>query len=266
MTSLRRVAATVVPDAGKRAIDEVRARHVVRRALRLNDEYESRFGLDVRRGPFEGLRYTHVRDPAPGDLVAKLVGTYERQIYPWLRDEWISADLDLVIDVGCAEGFYAVGLAHAMPRTEVHAYDTYQPARRQCARLAQHNGVEDRVVVGETCTPATLAAVGHANVALLCDCEGYEKALLDPVLAPNLRYWSMIVEQHDNVDPSISSTLKQRFHDTHEIAVIDYVPADPSTIPELSWMSDRQVNLVINERPQGMSWALFRPREPASNL
>jgi precorrin-6B methylase 2 len=260
----RAVASAVVPDAGKRAIDRVRAHYLLRRVLPLNDDYVRRFGLEVRRGPFEGMRYPDVRDPVPGHLIAKLVGSYERQIYSWLLDEWITGDVELVIDVGCAEGFYAVGLARALPRAQVHAYDTYEPARNECARLAQLNGVQDRVVIGETCTPSTLARVSHANVALLCDCEGYEKTLLDPSLAPNLRDWSIIVEQHDHIDSSIATTIEQRFRHTHEIEVIGYEPADASSIPELSWMSERQAGLVVNERPPSMTWALLRPREAAS--
>lgn len=251
----------VVPDAGKNAIDRVRGHLLVRQILPLNERYEELHGLQVRYGPFAGMRYTRIEDPAAGNLIAKLVGTYEQQIYPWLLDEWIGQDFDAVLDVGCAEGFYAVGLARAMPKATVYAFDTYEPARRECARLAAHNGVDQRVVVGELCTPETLAGLAQEKVALLSDCEGYEKVLLDPAIAPSLRRCSLIVEQHDNVDPTISATLRERFRDTHEVEVIDFAPADDAaSLPELSWMSEREIRLVLDERPAGITWALFRPR------
>lgn len=263
---LRKLASAAVPDAGKAVIDRVFARRLIARILPLNDEFVDRYGLKVLRGPFAGMDMTYVRGPLSGHLIAKLTGSYERQIQPWLVDDWISGDseFDLVIDVGCAEGFYAVGLARAMPGVEVRAYDTYEPARRECAQLAERNGVQDRVVIGEWCTPATLAAIKEKRVALLSDCEGYEKVLLDPQQAPNLRHWSILVEMHDNVDPTISSTIQRRFEDTHDIEIIAYTPATDATgLPELSWMTDRQVRLVLDERPPlGMiSWALLRPRE-----
>ncbi len=257
---LRRIASAVVPDAGKSAIDRARERRLMQRILPLNDEYVKRFGLHVRRGPFTGMEL--FTGPQLGHLIPKLVGNYERQIYPWLSEEWIAGDFELVIDVGCAEGFYAVGLARAMPNTVVHAYDTYEPVRRECERLAQLNGVEDRVVMGATCTPATLAAVEQTKVALLSDCEGYEKILLDPEQAPNLRTWSIIVELHELVDPEITRTIARRFQESHEMEVIEYVPSsDAAGLPELAWMTPQQVQLVVDERPPfGMSWALLRPR------
>jgi hypothetical protein len=257
---IRRVASAVVPDAGKRAIDRARAHRFLRRIGPINDEYVRRYGLDVRRGPFAGMHYMPGQEHISGHLIAKLVGSYERQIYPWLA-EWIAGDFDLAIDVGCAEGYYAVGLARAMPSVIVRAYDTYEPARRDCAELAAINGVRDRVVIGKECTPATLAEVSEARVALLSDCEGYEKILLDPDSAPNLCKWSIIVEQHNLIDHTIGATIEQRFHETHDIEVVDYVPPASDGLPELEWMTEEQVRLVLNERPLPMSWALLRPRD-----
>jgi hypothetical protein len=258
---LRRVASAVVPDAGKRAIDRARAHRFLRRIGPINDEYVRRHGLHVRRGPFAGMRYMPGQEHISGHLIAKLVGSYEHQIYPWLA-EWIDADLQLVVDVGCAEGFYAVGLARAIPGVMVRAYDIYEPARRDCAALARINDVQDRVEIGEECTPVALAELPAGRVALLSDCEGYEKVLLDPELAPNLRNWSIIVEQHDNVDPTIGATIERRFRDTHEIEVVESAPPDRDGLPELEWMTDEQVRLVLDERPLPMRWALLRPRDP----
>jgi precorrin-6B methylase 2 len=258
-----RVASAVVPDAGKRAIDRVRTRMYRRRIAPLREEYVRRYGLEVLRGPFAGLRYPPdlpAHDHISHHLVAKLVGNYEKQIYPWI-EECTASDLDLVIDVGSAEGFYAVGLARAMPDVRVRACDTYAQAREDCAELARANGVQDRVTIGGECTPSTLAEVSDARVALLSDCEGYEKILLDPALAPNLRNWSIIVEQHVLQDPTIPATIERRFHDTHEIEVVDYVPPDGKGLVELGWLTDEQIRFVLSERPYPMSWAMLRPRD-----
>jgi hypothetical protein len=257
-----RVASAIVPDAGKHAIDSVRARVSRRRMAPLREEYLRRHGPKVLRGPFAGLRYPPelpAHDHVAHHVLAKLVGSYESQIYPWF-EEWIAGDFELVIDVGCAEGFYAVGFARAMPAVQVRAYDILAQAREDCAALARANGVQQRITIGGECTPATLAAVADARVALLSDCEGYEKILLDPQLAPNVRNWSIIVEQHILSDPTIADTIKRRFSDTHEIEVIDYVPPDGADLAELDWLSDEQRRFVLSERPFPMSWAMLRPR------
>lgn len=257
--TMRRIASAVVPDAGKRAIDKARAHRFLRRIAPVNEEYVRRYGLDVRRGPFAGLHYMSGQEHISGHLIPKLVGSYERQLQAWFQ-EWSTDAFDLVIDVGCAEGYYAVGLARAMPNVHVRAYDTYGPAREDCAELARANGVQARVLIGGTCTPSTLAEFPERRVALLSDCEGYEKTLLDPSIAPNLRGWSIIVEQHDLIDPTISATIRQRFGDTHDIEVVDYVPPQREDFTELDWLSDDMARLVLDERPLPMSWAMLRPR------
>ncbi len=257
---LRRAASRIVPDSGKRTIDRVRARRYLQRMRPLNEQFVGRYGLEVRHGPFAGMQYLPGQERISGHLIAKLLGRYESQLYPWLEHEWIGGDFDLFVDVGCAEGYYAVGLARAMPGVTVRAYDTDRSAREQCAELAHINGLGERVLVGEECTPETLAALPAARVALLSDCEGYERTLLDPALAPNLRGWSIIVEQHDNVDPSISTTIRERFSATHEIATVGSPAADGTDVPELGFMAPAERSFVLEERPLPMTWALLRPR------
>ena len=43
------------------------------------------------------------------------------------------------------------------------------------------------------------------------DCEGGEVDLLQPDLAPNLRYSDVLVELHDFLNPTISETILSRF-------------------------------------------------------
>jgi hypothetical protein len=261
----RRAASAILPDGTKRAIDRVRERRYLRRMRPLNEEFVARYGLEVRHGPFTGMQYLPGQEPISGQLIAKLVGSYEAQLYPWIANEWIGGEFDLMIDVGCAEGYYAVGLAYAMPAATVRAYDTYAPARARCEQLAAINGVAERVLVGGECTPRTLQGHPAERVALLCDCEGYESTLLDPRIAPVLRGWSIIVEQHDNIDPSISATIRERFADSHEISILspdEGEQDDGADIPELAWMSPDQREFVLAERPHGISWALLSPRHP----
>lgn len=266
-STARRAASAILPDSSKRAIDRVRESRYRRRMRPLNEEFVARYGLEVRHGPFTGMQYLPGQERISGQLIAKLVGSYESQLYPWIASEWIDGDFDLVIDVGCAEGYYAVGLAYTMPAVTVRAYDTYAPARAQCEQLASINGVAERVLIGGECTPQTLAGLPSERVALLCDCEGYELTLLDPDLAPVLRGWSIIVEQHDNIDPSVSATIRERFEDSHEISIVSPDEDDERTqeqggptIPELAWMSPSQREFVLAERPHGITWALLRPR------
>jgi hypothetical protein len=223
-----------------------------------NAEYVLRFGLEVRRGPFTGMLYLEGLERTSPDLITKVAGTYESELHAAFS-QWVERDIPLVVNVGCAEGYYAVGLARAMPQAKVLAYDILESARSQCARMAAVNGVAERVELHEACTPATLAGLPDAGVALLCDCEGYEKQLLDPELAPTLRKWQIIVELHDFIDPTITETIVARFAATHEVELIPSLPPDYQRLEELNFMTPRQRQHALTERPVPMSWAHLRP-------
>src|SRR5205807_1286288 len=121
-------------------IDRVRTRRFLAKVAGPTAEYVQRNGLEVCRGPLRGMRYIKGLEGSSGDLVAKLAGTYERELHSVVAD-WIAAKHPQIIDVGCAEGYYAVGFAYAMNDTTVHAFDIDPVARERCASLSRLNGV-----------------------------------------------------------------------------------------------------------------------------
>ena len=64
----------------------------------------------------------------------------------------------VVVNIGCAEGYYAVGMAGRMPDTRVDAFDIDPAAQRACGELAARRGVADRVRVGARFTADDFAA------------------------------------------------------------------------------------------------------------
>ncbi len=257
-------AADLVPNSLLRVADGVRTRRFLAITSPATVEYVRRCGLRVRHGPFAGLEYLPGLERTSGDLVAKLLGTYEREL-SGVVEEWISTGMDHVIDIGSAEGYYAVGFATAIPHATVHAFDIDPSARERCAALARLNSVEDRVRIAGACDPASFAELPERGVALLSDCEGAELALLDPELAPRLCGWSMLVELHDFIDPAITETICARFASSHEIAIIEGEDHAQDNPTELSFATARQRKALLGEhRPGQMRWAHLRPRPPAA--
>src|SRR5207302_355482 len=78
----------------------------------LANTYIAKHGARILGGPFAGMEY--VSAATEGALVPRLLGTYESELHPHLQ-AFAEAGLDCVVDVGCAEGYYAVGLARMMP-------------------------------------------------------------------------------------------------------------------------------------------------------
>jgi hypothetical protein len=215
-------------------------------------------GRRVKDGPLAELEYPPGQEHSSQYLVSKLVGTYERELHGVLG-RWIADGVDLLVNVGCAEGFYAVGLARAIPRASVIAFDSNPDERARCLAMATLNGVADRVEVRGLCTPEELAKLPRANTALLCDCEGAEKLVLDPARVPSMAGWRILVELHDFIDPTISATVLPRFAASHEIEFIDSRNPQLDIPSELAFMTEREQRKTLAERPVAMRWACLRP-------
>jgi hypothetical protein len=251
---VKALVAPIVPAPLKRALGRARERRYLRALAPIVQEYVERNGLVVNGGPFKGMTY-----PPELAQVPKLTGAYELELHPAL-EEWIAARPAIVVDVGCSEGYYAVGLGRALEDAHIYAYDIDTQAREQCAKLASLNNVTN-VEIGGFCTIDTLAALPAENVALFMDCEGCETELLRPEAIAPMRGWRIVVELHDFLRPGLGEEILARFAATHEIQLIGEQPRADVDVEPLRFLSPRRRAVALNEfRPARMRWAHLRPR------
>ncbi len=200
-----------------------------RRLRRVITLLEKECGLIVQTGPFVGM--TYVSEAICSSLVPKLLGSYEAELHALLT-QIVTRDYQTVIDVGCAEGYYAVGLALRLPRARVYAFDINARARELCAKLA--------------------------------DCEGCELQLLDPALAPELKKSDLLVELHDTIDPRITPTILSRFTLSHEITLVDSGERDPTAFPILRNFDHLTQRTAVAEfRDAPMQWGYLQAKSAA---
>lgn len=173
----------------------------------------------VKHGPFKGMRYPDTKSTG-SVLFPKLLGCYEREIQP-IIERICERSYTEVIDIGCAEGYYAVGLAMRIPTATIYAFDTNDEAIRMCRNMAQLNNVDKRVLVGSFCDSKTLKTIPFTNKGLIfCDIEGDEKKLFTDEIVDILSKHDLLIEIHDGQDPSISSHVRQLFEKTHKLEAI----------------------------------------------
>lgn len=192
----------------------------------------ARSGTQVLSGPFKGMDYS-VR-ASEGSRAARMIGVYEASLAPVI-EEIVATGYGLVIDVGSAEGYYAVGLARRMPQTIVWARDANPKAQALCQALAQANGVAERVQIGGLMQHADFAVCAQQNTLVLCDIEGAEAELLDPARAQGLLAADILVETHDTFAPGLSATIAERFRATHHVRLIGR-HLDDAGLP--AWMEE----------------------------
>ncbi len=172
----------------------------------------------IPAGPFKGMLYAV--EASEGGRTPRLLGAYEAGLHD-IMETVIARGYPQILDIGCAEGYYAVGLARRMPGATVHARDSDPRARALCAELAAANGVSDRLRIGPEVTHADLGLCATAPTFLLCDIEGAEAALLDPTLAPALADADLLVEVHEGMRPGLLATLTKRFAPSHRVTRIN---------------------------------------------
>jgi hypothetical protein len=198
------------------------------RTLLIQNAVVMAHGTAVLDGPFKGMKLP--ANAAEGCFVPKLLGSYESPLHPVI-ERIVASSYDRIVDIGCAEGYYAVGLALRMPTTRIFAFDVNENAQATCRDLAILNGVSDRIAVGALFSGADFA--GYGGSCVICDIEGAERALLDPATYPGLREVDVLVEAHDCFSPGLSGLLRDRFAPTHEIESFD---SRPSAVPQLAIM------------------------------
>jgi hypothetical protein len=213
-----------------------------RRVARLTRAFVAWHGLTVTGGPFAGLTYP---DATASSLVPKLLGTYERELHAAVED-LIRSGPAHIVNVGAADGYYAVGLARRCPGATVQAFEADAGERDLLARVARANGAA--VEIGGLASAADLQALPDGTLVVM-DCEGCERALLQPAA---LRTATILVELHDFLEPGVSDVIVERFRATHHVTLTGTAPQPPERGSDLG--------LAISEyRPGPMRWAVLRP-------
>jgi hypothetical protein len=240
----------------ERELDDARLDPGLWVARRVADE----LGLTVRSGPFEGMQYVERAVGAPhlaDCLPAKLLGCYEQELHPAIERQ-LQAGYSTIVNVGAADGYYAVGLALRAPEARVHAFEVDEGRRELCEEIARVNGVAERVETGGACAPEWLAAL-EGDCLLVMDCEGCEVSLLGPEQAASLPGSALIVELHDFIDPR-SSSVADRFRGTHEVKLVDAAARHCGQFPELEFLGWKNRELAVSEvRSHSTRWLVATP-------
>jgi len=216
-------------------------------------------------GAFKGMSYL---DSSLGsELVPKLLGLYERELTP-IIEEIIAMKPAVVIDIGAAEGYFAVGLAVRIPGVRIVAFEMDERGRSMIAELARRNSVLGRIDIRGKCEPETLRntidEVG--DCVIICDSEGYEDPLLNPAVVQALGRLPILVEVHEFIISGMGQELRRRFAPTHCITEIaaEHRAADEYPYDSLrrKLIPKRFVEYIVNDsRPAGMFWLWLLPKQ-----
>jgi hypothetical protein len=217
--------------------------------------------LAVKEGPFKGMKYPDFIAHGSA-MFPKLLGSYESELYPEI-ERLLKNDYHHIVDIGCAEGYYAVGFAMRKGNATVYAYDTNQIALEACRKMAVINGVEKQMHFRNFCSADSLMQFDFTNKSLIIsDCEGYEIELFTSLNVKNLSNCDLIIELHDLFNEKISPTIEELFKKSHNIKFI----YSENTFKKMkkfntdNHFTDEEIDEFFVERPGIIQWAIITSR------
>jgi hypothetical protein len=226
---------------------------------------EQLHGLRVAYGPFAGMKLsTDVWWGGQFDAV-KILGCYESIILRTLED--ISIRDGVLIDIGAADGYFAIGSLRAGFFGRAICYEASERGRAALATNASRNGVMDRIEIRGAADSVTLQTdfVPNNRGVVLCDVEGMEFDLLDAGALENLRGMHVIVELHPHLvdeGPRKRAALLERAEQFFSVRLLRSDDPAPSQFRELDDLPDDLRYLAFSEgRGRAGEWALLVPRE-----
>jgi SAM-dependent methyltransferase len=206
--------------------------------------YVERNGSTVKHGPFAGTIYP-LEAALSRHSIPKLLGTYEQELHSVIKTVE-QRKYDLVIDVGCAEGYYAVGLARLL-RTKVLACDPEPIERSFCEKAARLNAVSTLIELRGLFRPSDIHLFRDRRVLCVCDCEGFETKLFNADTIPDVAKWDLLIELHGSATKQLPSLAWPQKTST--------ITSDPRRKPqkELEGLGD-QDRLLSEYRPGIQTW------------
>ncbi len=230
----------------------------------LNDLIIARTHGEVIEGPFKGMKILEDCKWGDGDISSKLLGIYENELHSSIEDA-IGRQPDKIINVGCAEGFYGIGLARRLPDVPIIFIDidrdSIEIARKnyhqnslpetRCTFLTESSQSSIKTMAASCKKPFIVMDVEGAEQSLLESPSGYENSII-------------LVETHDFAVPNIRKILMERFSDSHRIVEIKQGAKNPY-LPIIDDLPDMAKMVIVSEgRPQTMYWLYMVPKNLAS--
>jgi hypothetical protein len=238
-----------------------------KRIEKLGNQLYQLSGGKVFAGIFAAMKLPNI--PAVTKRPNIIVGSYESDIHQALLDAVLWKP-EQVINIGSAEGYFAVGLARLLKdQIPVYAFEIEQRHWENLSAFAEVNKIRNSIRQKGLCTIDELNAINPSKAFVLIDCEGCEVNLLDPVAVPSLKTAFIICELHDFIDPTITPSLVERFSESHNIDIIyekEKITSAFRILEHLPKQDDKELSIAefrqINGIPDQGRWFVAIPKQP----
>jgi hypothetical protein len=159
-----------------------------------------------------------------------------------------------IVDIGCAEGYYAVGFAKTCPDTQVFAFDAEPRELKLCLEMRNLNGAKN-LSLGSFCGPDVLLKVAaRYRSMIMSDCEGYELQLITEGTVAALPKADFLIELHENFRPGVTMRLESILRKTHQVKLIGFSEPKRIDYPALEQLGEGADLCLCELRDPSTQW------------
>ena len=204
-------------------------------------------------------------DSIYGPKYPKIIGSYEFELVPLLKS-LLANKYNTIINIGSAEGYYAVGFAITNKISSIIAVDPLSKARDYLNKLAIANNVTPRIQFYRLVTARRMNKWINGRSLIFMDCEGAEVGLLNPHKCSKLHQADILVEVHEFVEEGISERIMARFSLTHKVTFIAQTNRAADNFDILKDIDKQIAEELMNEkRPANIHWLYFESKQYCSD-
>src|SRR4029078_7934585 len=121
--------------------DKMEMNRLLLRLMRgINGQAFRGLGNKVLTGPFKGMIIPELTPWEEGNSGTKLLGCYEHELHSAV-EEAIARKPEIIINIGCGDGYYAIVMARRCPDNLIIACDTSDQSLIAAQDYATQNGV-----------------------------------------------------------------------------------------------------------------------------
>jgi len=238
------------------------------RRYRLGQVLSDHFDNTVAYGPFKGLVLSDTSWWGAADRGSMLLGFYEKEVLDSL--EAFSKDRDTFIDIGAADGYYAIGAVASGLFSKSFCFELSEEGQAAIAKNAERNSAAGKVQIFGEAREGFVSgitekfAIDLGKTVFLFDIEGAEFHVVNETFLQEVRHAALIIEIHDWEAPPRSGVnelvnLAEKYFD---VSWLTMGARDLSGFTELQeWPDDDRWILCSESRKKLMRWLVLTPRE-----
>ena len=235
--------------------------------FRLSEQLGRQLDYTVAYGPFAGLTLNRESWWSAADRGTMLLGLYEQEVLQAL--ESAPRSFDTLIDVGAADGYYAIGCLKAGWVNHAYCYEESEAGQQVILSNARANGVAGQVTVLGTADSTFVEhlraehSVDPSRCLVIIDIEGGEFDILTPQVLSSLKDSFVIVELHEGVAEATQGlkSIEGGIGPDVDVSFVSTGPRNPSQFPILSdWPDDDRWMLCSEGRASLMRWMILSPQ------